>query len=424
MKLSFKYVIKKPNDKNLDIVKDLIWHSEKVSNMLLYEIKENKRNIENIKNLNIALSKIYKEYRENNWHSKYIHSHMLEYSIKNTLSNYKSYLESKKLYYKDKSKLKGKPNLPRYKNDLKSEIVFTSYAIRVENNKIKLSLSKDMKEKYKLDSLNFLINSKLRKLVDFENIKMIKIRIKNNDEIELNFIYEKEIKNVNTNNSNIMSIDLGLNNIVACTNRDNNKSLLISGKPLKSKNKYYNEKISHLQKINMLSLKDSKKHKNTKRINTLYNKRRNHINTYLHKVSKMVIDYAKENSVSTIVIGDIEGIKQNMNYNKNFVQIPLQELVQKIKYKAELNGIKIELIKENYTSGVSFLDNEDIIKENYNKKRRITRGLFISNKGIKINADINGSLNILKKYINSSPNQVKLAMDNGREQRPLKKKVA
>ena len=74
-------------------------------------------------------------------------------------------------------------------------------------------------------------------------IKMIKIRIKNNDEVELNFIYEKEIQNVNRNNSNIMSIDLGLNNIVACTNKDNNKSLLISGKLLKSKNKYYNEKV-------------------------------------------------------------------------------------------------------------------------------------------------------------------------------------
>ena len=50
--------------------------------------------------------------------------------------------------------------------------------------------------------------------------------------------------------------------------------------------------------------------------------------------------------------------------------------------------------------------------------------MFITNKGIKINADINGSLNILRKYIKkSSPNQ-EIAMDNGREQRPLKKNVA
>ena len=46
-----------------------------------------------------------------------------------------------------------------------------------------------------------------------------------------------------------------------------------------------------------------------------------------------------------------------------------------------------------------WLDREEIIKENSNKKRRISRGIFVTNRGIKINADINGSLNILRKYI-------------------------
>ena len=42
----------------------------------------------------------------------------------------------------------------------------------------------------------------------------------------------------------------------------------------------------------------------------------------------------------------------------------------------------------------------------------------------KINADINGSLNIMLKAIKAnSPNQ-EIAMDNGREQRPRKKRVA
>ena len=148
------------------------------------------------------------------------------------------------------------------------------------------------------------------------------------------------------------------------------------------------------------------------------------MNTYMHKVSKIVIEYAKVNKCGVIVIGDLKDIKQGMNYNKNFVQIPLYKLVQKIEYKAKLEGIKVEKISEKYTSGVSALDREDIIKENYNKRRRISRGIFVTNRGIKINADINGSLNILRKYIKkSSPNQ-EIAMDNGREQRPLKKRVA
>ena len=113
-----------------------------------------------------------------------------------------------------------------------------------------------------------------------------------------------------------------------------------------------------------------------------------------------------------------------MKKNKSFVQVPLESLVQKIKYKAELEGIEVVKVKENYTSGVSSIDKEEIIRENYNKKRRITRGIFISKKGIKINADINGSLNIMRKYIKSFSPNLEIAMDIGREQRPLKKRVA
>ena len=67
----------------------------------------------------------------------------------------------------------------------------------------------------------------------------------------------------------------------------------------------------------------------------------------------MVITYAKENNAGKIVIGDLKDIKQNMDYNKNFVQIPLQNLVDKIKYKAVIEGIEVDYISEKYTSGVS-----------------------------------------------------------------------
>ena len=424
MKLSFKYTITKIGNKNLDIIKDLQWHVKKVCNMLLYDIREGKEKIDVNKNLNIISSKIYKDYRKNNWHSNYLHSHMLQESIIGVIGSYKSYISLCNMYEKNKNSLRGQPRFPRFKKEnIVQEIIFTKYAIRIEENKIKLSLSKRMQEKYEVKSLNFLIPRKLRKLVDFSRVKMIKIKqeVKN---IEINVIYEREEKKAIEGNTNIMSIDLGLNNIVGCTNKDNSNSILISGKEAKSKNKYINEKIRKLQQIEMKMRKTSKKYKNTKQIKKLYEYRKNYMNTYMHKVSKIVIEYAKVNKCGVIVIGDLKDIKQGMNYNKNFVQIPLRKLVQKIEYKAKLEGIKVEKISEKYTSGVSALDREDIIKENYNKKRRISRGIFVTNRGIKINADINGSLNILRKYIKkSSPNQ-EIAMDNGREQRPLKKRVA
>ena len=424
MKLSFKYTITKIGNKNLDIIKDLQWHVKKVCNMLLYDIREGKEKIDVNKNLNIISSKIYKDYRKNNWHSNYLHSHMLQEAIIGVIGSYKSYISLCNMYKKNKNSLRGQSRFSRFKKEnIVQEIIFTKYAIRIEGNKIKLSLSKRMQEKYEVKSLNFLIPRKLRKLVDFSRVKMIKIKqeVKN---IEINVIYEREEKKAIEGNTNIMSIDLGLNNIVGCTNKENSNSILISGKEAKSKNKYINEKIRKLQQIEMKMRKTSKKYKNTKQIKKLYEYRKNYMNTYMHKVSKIVIEYAKVNKCGVIVIGDLKDIKQGMNYNKNFVQIPLYKLVQKIEYKAKLEGIKVEKISEKYTSGVSALDREEIIKENYNKKRRISRGIFVTNRGIKINADINGSLNILRKYIKrSSPNQ-EIAMDNGREQRPLKKRVA
>ena len=51
---------------------------------------------------------------------------------------------------------------------------------------------------------------------------------------------------------------------------------------------------------------------------------------------------------------------------------------------------------ESYTSGTSFLDGEVPCKENYDKSRRIHRGMFQSSDRL-INSDVNGSLQIMRK---------------------------
>ena len=50
MKLSFKYNVKNINSIQQNIISDLVWHIKKVSNMLLYDIREGKEKLElNIK---------------------------------------------------------------------------------------------------------------------------------------------------------------------------------------------------------------------------------------------------------------------------------------------------------------------------------------------------------------------------------------
>ena len=136
-------------------------------------------------------------------------------------------------------------------------------------------------------------------------------------------------------------------------------------------------------------------------MNRLTIKRNNKIEDFIHKASKFVIDCALESNVSVIVIGNNKDWKReskmSKKVNQSFVGIPHQEFIKKIIYKAENVGIKVVLTEESYTSGTSFLDNEDPVNKNYDKSRRKYRGLFISNKGIKINADCNGAYQIMKK---------------------------
>ena len=85
--------------------------------------------------------------------------------------------------------------------------------------------------------------------------------------------------------------------------------------------------------------------------------------------------------------------------NQSFVQIPFAKFLKMIQYKAEEVGITVILTEERYTSGTSFLDGEAPSKANYNKARRVHRGLFVSNTGIPIHADLNGAYQILKKVV-------------------------
>ena len=82
MRLTFVYDLKM-NKIQEKIIKELMWHSSKVYNMLNYEVKEGKEKINTKGSINIEGSKIYKKYRKENWHSEYLHSHTLEQIILN-----------------------------------------------------------------------------------------------------------------------------------------------------------------------------------------------------------------------------------------------------------------------------------------------------------------------------------------------------
>lgn len=243
-----------------------------------------------------------------------------------------------------------------------------------------------------LSKTNIKINTKVK---DFSLIKEVRISPKNNHYC-IEIVYEKKRKE-KLNNNLIASVDLGLNNLCALTFNNGSQPLLINGKPLKSINQYYNKQRSKLQSKLKNNVKTSKK------IQKLTFKRNNKINDYLHKCSHLLVNQLVSKNISTLIIGKNTGMKQDINMgrtnNQNFVQAPLFRFADMLKYKCELEGITFLFQEESYTSKCSFFDNESIEKHDNYVGKRIKRGLFRTGKGMLVNADINGSYNIMKKAI-------------------------
>ena len=119
----------------------------------------------------------------------------------------------------------------------------------------------------------------------------------------------------------------------------------------------------------------------------------------MHCISKYVVDWCVLYGIDALVVGKNDGWKQENQGMQNFTYIPYDLFIQMLAYKCENNGIKFVAQEEGYTSGTSFVDEEEPTKENYDKSRRVYRGLFIGYNGIRINADVNGAYQILKKVI-------------------------
>lgn len=285
----------------------------------------------------------------------------------------------KSFYLAIKSKkMQGKKvRLPKYKDkeNGRNILIYTNQGAKVSNGVVYL--------KTKQGILSFKTVA--------DKIQQVRIVPKGNH-IIVEIIYNKECE-AKQDNNRYASIDLGLDNLCTLTSNAA-QSIIVDGKRLKSVNHHYNKIKAKLQS------KLSKNKHSSKRISRLTLRRNRKIKDYMHKVSKKIVEYMEANSLNTLFVGKNVGWKDSINLgrtnNQNFVSIPYNMLIQMLEYKCKLAGINVVIVNEAYTSKCSFLDREKISKHTNYAGRRIKRGLFISSSGIMINADVNGSLNIMR----------------------------
>lgn len=341
-------------------------------------------------------------------HYKKLPAQVAQQTLRKLDKNWKSYFESKKEYVKNPNKFKGFPKPPKYLDkDGSYELNFTEQYLRWDEN------SKEIVLKHLGFFSEIRIKPKFEKMQGLQKIDQLKIQNKGNY-ILISIIYDRFVEDTKLNGTRSIGIDIGIDNLLTISG-DIDTPIIVNGKGLKSINQFYNKTSSQLKS----ELQTKNKKYWSKRLQNLTDKRNFKIENSLHKTSKWLVNFCLENAISNIVIGKTNGWKDksklSKQVNQNFIQIPFARLIQMIQYKAEEKGLNVFLQEESYTSKSSFLDNDKIPTYKKLKKqkdgtykeveepkykfsgKRIKRGLYKRNCNQVINADVNGSLNILRK---------------------------
>ena len=401
MQLVEKQIIKRSDPRYKDLM-DLCHLSKNLYNTVLYTIRQHWFETEKddtVKHKFLNYYDVWNLLKVDNPDYKALEYHSAQLVIKQVEANFSSFFSLLKL--KSQGKYDKKVRLPKYLDkDGYNVISFNQFK------------KKDLKEGYvslpKTKTLKFKVKN--------TNLHFINI-VPRNDYVQVNFIYKKQEKELKKDNGRYMGIDLGVDNLATCTSNVL-QSFIVDGKKVKHINQFYNKKVGEVK--SELKKKNNKEKSHKTRQLTL--KRNNKIDDYFHKASRYIINQAVSNDVRTIIVGHNKNWKQEVNIgkinNQKFIQIPFDKLIHQLKYKGSLEGISVIEVEESYTSKCSFIDNETIEKHETYVGNRVKRGLFQNSKSL-INADVNGSFNIMRKVLKCNSDAV-MPTDVGFVYNPIK----
>lgn len=327
-------------------------------------------------------------------------------TIKEVNTVWQAWLAALKAYKANPSKFSGKPRIPKYLRKNRRHTFF------VTNQNAKVKDGYLIIKKFDL---------KLKLAPQIKSVQRVAFKpVYGGYQVIVQYKINNVI-NYLPDNRKYIGVDPGVDNAFACVSNTAKDPLIINGRGLKSVNQYYNKERARLRKLQaqyhqletIINTSQGKKpvYQETKAMLRITAWRNDKIKQFAHKASKRIVDYALSCGANTIVIGNNKSWKRSSNMgkknNQNFIGIPHKLMIDKIQYKANLVGISVIRTNESYTSQTSSLDNEKPCWQNGNTSRkkqgkspvnrRIKRGLFKSEEGQLINADINGAFQIIRK---------------------------
>lgn len=331
--------------------------------------------------------------------AKSLPSTPMQQTLMSVTEAFKSFKELRDLYIK--GQLHFRPQPPGY---LKGSKLFKvaypnsgGLKPKLIDNQLRFSLGLTVKRWFEVSEFFLPMPSN----VEFSRVKEFTILPKNGA-FYLEMSYEVDKKQQELDIYQALSIDLGTaDNLAACLDTLGN-SFLIDARAMKAMNQLWNKKVATRKEGKPDGYWDNWLDRATR-------KRNHQMRDGINKAAKLIVNHCLKYSIGNIVCGWNEGFKLSVNMgkvnNQKFVQMPLGKLRNRLKQLCDLHGIMFTETEEAYTFQGSFLDGDSLPK--YAEKpegwkasgKRIKRGLYRSADGTVVNADLNGSANILKKVV-------------------------
>jgi IS605 OrfB family transposase len=341
----------------------------------------------------IGRFKLEKEVKENE-NYKLLPSQSAQQIIKLIDKNFRSFFVL--LKRKNKGEYQDKINTPKFKKRGSCfNIIYTFQNCRLKNSILTFNTSNEYKKQNSVKlkiPFTYNIDGKIKQIIikPINNGQYFNCYIQYEEyPMEINYELKKE---------NYLAIDLGLDNLATCVSTVGH-SFILNGKPLKSYNCWYNKRKAKLK--SELKLKNKKDW--SKQFTKIEQNRFWFIDNYFNQCVSNIIKFCIENKVANIICGYNKTWKKEINIgkknNQNFVNIPYLNFKRKLEAKCIEYRIQFVQQEESYTSKCSFLDKEEVCKHDQYLGKRVKRGLFKSSGGRLLNADVNGSANIMKKVI-------------------------
>ncbi len=342
------------------------------------------------------------------------HSHVIQAAIRACTEAWTSYFE---LIKRETTEGGNSPHIPGYRRSGgRSTAIFSNIACKISHGLLVFPfMDEDGKKKRVSINVSRLPHASKDKLIEVRAVPcygLFQIQIITDDGISESDILPPESDVIKEDGipSGVMMLDPGVDSFAAITDNKGNVPIVIRGGAVKSRNRWFNKKMAELRSALTRGHDPETYHPPaTRRMQCLSRKRDAFLTDTFYKMAHYIFRLMKERDLAYLIVGHNAGQKQNSNMgkrnNQTFVSIPYARFNSILMSVARQYGIRVILQEESYTSKACFAAKDRIpvygdedAKDMSFSGKRVSRGLYRQNDGRVMNADVNGSLNIGRKY--------------------------